>query len=128
MRGDTFNYEPRLFSMSGELKDDSGNILAVMKRTAWWNFKFEIQTEKDNCDLVRRWGNTRLTSQNSNIEYETNGTTEFYIRGSKRATKFELEKWFANTWSLEILVKEHWHALLLASCFIHKLDIQSNGT
>ena len=126
--GNAFSYVPRLFSMSGELKDSSGDILAVMKRTGWWGFTFEINTQNEKYHLTRKWGNTILTSQNLSIEYETNGTVEFYIKGSKRATKFEVEKWFMNTWSLEILVKEHWHALLLASCFIHKLDIQSHGT
>jgi len=124
--GHVFSYESKLFSMSGNLRDNSGNILAEMKRIGWWNYRFEIKTEYDNYNLLRKWGNTKLVLESHNLEYETNRTTEFYIKGSKHATKFKLEKCFANTCSLEIIVTEHWQALLLASCFIHRLDIQDS--
>lgn len=126
--GLTFIYESKLFSMSGTLTDDSGDILAVMKRVGWWSFKFEIQTESGSYRFFRKWGNTHLVSKNLDIEYQTDSTLEFYIKGSRRATKFECKKHFLNLWELEILVKDHWHALLIASCFIHKLDIQNHGT
>ena len=115
--------------MTGELRDNSGKILAEMKRTGWWNYTFKIQTsEKNSYILKRKWGNTKLIMECSGTEFETNTTVEFFSNGMKAATKFRLQKHFLNSWTLEILQKEHWEALLIASCFIHKLDIQSNGT
>lgn len=120
-------YTPKLFSMSGVLSDENGKTLVTMKRTKWWHYSFDITTPVGSYILTRNWGTTKLVSLTENVEFDTTGTTEFYIKGSKRVTKLELIKWFMNTFSLEIVSIEHWHALLIASCFIHKLDIQGNG-
>ena len=125
----TLVYIPKLFSMTGELKDSSGKVLAKMKRTGWWNYSFSIHTSEDsNYVLKRKWGNTKLIMNGSDAEFETNTTVEFFNKGMKPATKFRLQDHFLNNWRLEILQKEHWQALLITSCFIHKLDIQSIGT
>jgi hypothetical protein len=127
--GRTLIYESKLFSMTGYLKDESGKILATMKRTGWLHYSFVIQTsENSSYFFERRWGNTKLIMKDSNTKFRTNGTVEFFSEKMRPATKFRLKKHFLNNWSLEILQKEHWQALLISSCFIHKLDIQSNGT
>ncbi len=66
--------------------------------------------------------------KNSEQKFQTNGTVEFFSNGMIPATKYNLNKHYLSSWSLEILNREHWQALLIASCFLHKLDIQSVGT
>ena len=115
--------------MSGEVIDNTGKVLANMKRTGWWNYTFKIHSSENRSYLLKRkWGNTQLILEDSCTMFETNTTVEFVSKGMKPATKFNLQEHFMNNWSLEIVQKEHWQALLIASCFIHKLDIQSVGT
>lgn len=120
-------FRNKLFSLSSEITDENGDIIATLKRKGWWYLTFSLTTKDGEYELLGKWGEFQLISNESNEVFNTNSSIEFYNAKGIRVTEFKRSNDFGSQYLLNINNTEHALAFIMASCIFYKTTMESSG-
>ncbi|QEQ96925.1 hypothetical protein [Neptunomonas concharum] len=120
-------YKNKLFSLSSEIQDENGVVLATLKRKGWWHLTFSVITPDGEYELEGKWGDFKLTSYRTGELFITNSGVEFYTSHGIRVTEFQRAHMFGSRYSLTINNPGHALAFVMASCLLYKTNVESAG-
>lgn len=115
------SYQGNPFSLSGKIIGQNGVILGKLKRASWFRCDFDLVTDEGNYKLRTILYGYHLEHE-SGETFSTHGDVDFCESNLRKATQLRYSKKFGKHWELSILNEQHWHALLLASITICKLN------
>ena len=108
-------FKTMLFSHSSLLVDESSNTLVSLIRSNWWRMDFDLNVGDKNYQLRQRILETELIFRKAEIRFYTMSGLEFY-KNSSTITKVSNEKMISKKYIIEINDKDHYFALLAATC------------
>lgn len=108
-------FKSKLFSHSSRLIDEHSTVVACLSRTSWWRMDFDLFAGDKKYKLHQRALGTELVFSESNLRFHTLSGLEFFNKALP-VTRVAINGNTANNYSLEVNEKDHWLALLMATC------------
>ena len=124
---ETYHFQNKLFSLSSALSDNSGKIIASLKRNSWLRMSFLLSTTTDQYIFHSKAFDSKLLCNSTKDEFYTHGSIEFYSSKGLQVTKLSKIKKSNMSYRLTIEIPEHEYAFIIASCIIYKTVIESSS-
>jgi len=122
--GTEYLFTTKLFSHSSLLLDKNSNIVASLSRSSWWRMNFNVTAGDNTYVLKQKVSETELIFNKFRTRFYTASGLEFYNK-STMVTRLKNSRLMSQKMIIEIKEKDHWLALLAATCLECSVVTQS---
>ena len=120
-------FKNKLFSLSSEIKDEQGHVIATLERKGWWNLCFHLTTGEGTYEFIGKRGRFHIISEETGEHFNTDQFgVDLYSNKGVCVTEFSRISIIGNKYYLVIHNEAHEMALLMASCVVYKKTIEAN--